>query len=44
MHGLTLNALSVRACRIRNKLEHCVKKSAVAGEIKSGKPSYRSGR
>lgn len=42
-HGLTLNALSVRACRIRNKLEECVKKSALAGEVKPGKPSYRSG-
>lgn len=42
-HGLTLNALSVRACRIRNKLEQCVKKSAFASEVKSGKPSYRSG-
>jgi DNA-directed RNA polymerase specialized sigma24 family protein len=44
LHGLTLNALSVRACRIRNKLEQCVKKSAIGGEVKSGKPSYRSGR
>jgi DNA-directed RNA polymerase specialized sigma24 family protein len=26
-YNLTLNALSVRACRIRNKLEQCVKKS-----------------
>ncbi len=42
-HGLTLNALSVRACRIRNKLEQCVKKSATAGEVKSAKPSYRGG-
>jgi DNA-directed RNA polymerase specialized sigma24 family protein len=43
LHGLTLNALSVRACRIRNKLEQCVKKSALGGEVKLSKPSYRSG-
>lgn len=41
--SLTLNALSVRACRIRNKLEQCVKKSSSSGEVKTPKPSYRSG-
>jgi hypothetical protein len=26
--GITVNALSIRACRIRDKLESCVKKCA----------------
>ena len=42
-YGLTLNALSVRACRIRNKLEQCVKKSTNASEVISPKPSYKTG-
>jgi DNA-directed RNA polymerase specialized sigma24 family protein len=42
-YGLTLNALSVRACRIRNKLEQCVKKSTNGGEVISPKPSYKTG-
>jgi DNA-directed RNA polymerase specialized sigma24 family protein len=42
-YGLTLNALSVRACRIRSKLEQCVKKSSFDNEVISPKPSYRTG-
>jgi DNA-directed RNA polymerase specialized sigma24 family protein len=42
-YGLTLNALSVRACRIRNKLEQCVKKSTAGGEVISPKSSYKTG-
>jgi RNA polymerase sigma factor (sigma-70 family) len=42
-YGLTLNALSVRACRIRYKLEQCVKKSTSSNEVKISKPSYKSG-
>jgi DNA-directed RNA polymerase specialized sigma24 family protein len=42
-YGLTLNALSVRACRIRNKLQQCVRKSTNGGEVVSPKPSYRTG-
>jgi len=29
--GVTMNALSIRACRIRNKLEACVRPCAMAG-------------
>jgi DNA-directed RNA polymerase specialized sigma24 family protein len=41
--GVTLNALSIRACRIRNKLEECVRKSDEAREVLIPKTSYKSG-
>ena len=42
-YGLTLNALSVRACRIRNKLERCVRKNAYRDEVISPNSSYKTG-
>jgi DNA-directed RNA polymerase specialized sigma24 family protein len=42
--GVTLNALSIRACRIRNKLEECVRKNGAADEVLIPKTSYKSGR
>ncbi len=41
--GVTLNALSIRACRIRNKLEECVRKSGAGDEVLIPKTSYTSG-
>lgn len=41
--GVTLNALTIRACRIRNKLEDCVRKNGGADEVLIPKTSYKNG-
>jgi DNA-directed RNA polymerase specialized sigma24 family protein len=38
--GITANALSIRACRIRDKLEACVSKCSVADDVFRRKTSY----
>lgn len=40
--GLTLNAVTIRAARIRNRLEHCVGACMAGGETKSTSLSHQS--